>query len=67
MNGLDILNARRQAHVSQKQLADALGLRGGRNGLVDIEHNLIEVTDAWAYKVIAVIQSLTTDHTREAA
>jgi hypothetical protein len=58
MNGLDILNARRQARVSQKELAGELSLRGGRNGLVDVEHNLIEVTDAWVYKAIGAIHAI---------
>ncbi|MEN6581653.1 MAG: helix-turn-helix transcriptional regulator [Armatimonadota bacterium] len=58
MNGFDILKARKAAGVSQQPLAKALGLRGGRGTLTDIEGGLVEVTPSFAIRAIAMIQQI---------
>ncbi|MHB0998171.1 MAG: helix-turn-helix domain-containing protein [Armatimonadota bacterium] len=57
MTGRDIQRARETAKVNQQTLADALGLTH-RTTIADIENESVEITDAYALRVIGVIAGL---------
>lgn len=58
MTGFDILKARKQAKLSQKTVVRALGLKGGRGSLTDIENGNVEVTAVWVQKALAAIDQV---------
>lgn len=64
MNGTDIRNARKAAHVNQSDLAEALGLLH-RTSLTDVESNAIEVTDAYVLKALGCISGIVAQRQHE--
>jgi transcriptional regulator with XRE-family HTH domain len=59
MDGFQVLRARKEAGISQGDLAKALNL-SSRNSLTDVENGLIEITTDWAIKAISKIRELKT-------
>ncbi len=57
MDGSCIRKARKLAKVDQTPLAEKLGMVS-RGTLTDIEAGVVDVTDAWAFKAIGIIQAL---------
>jgi transcriptional regulator with XRE-family HTH domain len=55
MTGFDILKARKETGVSQTELAQALGLKGGRGSLTDVENCIVEADDEWIANAVATV------------
>lgn len=55
MTGQDLAKARKAAGINQRDLADALALKGGRGTLTDIENGTVNPTDAWILYALGVL------------